>query len=273
MGRVSGNVIQHYYELTGEGPPLVFIHGAFGDSRLWDAQWKHFSSQYRLLRYDLRGHGRTGASDLDRYTMTTYADDLAWLLDAAGIENAVICGLSWGGAIAQVFAVNHPDRLRGLVLAGSTVSMSLTFGETLLRYVFFPKPAMMLVIRTLRVEDFVRFSFWLSNLTLGKEWLQRDQETAQYLRQMMLQIDRDEYRKIWGAIYGFNLQPLEKILCPTLVLNGEHDTKMVFRHTAEILQRITQAESHSLPGAYHAMTVENPAAFNRELARFLKNTL
>ncbi|NIN99031.1 MAG: alpha/beta fold hydrolase, partial [Anaerolineae bacterium] len=72
MPKILSNGLDHYYEQTGEGPSLVFIHGAFGDARVWEPQWKHFLWNYRVLRYDLRGHGRTGASDLDRYTMATY---------------------------------------------------------------------------------------------------------------------------------------------------------------------------------------------------------
>ncbi len=269
MPKILSNGLDHYYEQTGEGPSLVFIHGAFGDARIWEPQWKHFLGNYRVLRYDLRGHGRTGASDLDRYTMATYADDLVSLLNAVKIDSAVVCGLSWGGGIAQAFAVRNPERLKGLVLAGSTVSMSLTLGEKLLRYVLFPRSAMMLTIRMLSVEQFVRFSFWLAGLTLGRHWLNRDEHTLEYLRQCMLQIDRSEYLKIWDAIYGFDLQPLERISCPTLVLNGERDTKMVFRHTGEILRRVPQAEARVLPAAYHAMTLEEPEAFNGLLERFL----
>lgn len=269
MPKIFSNGLHHYYELTGEGPSLIFIHGAFGDARLWEPQWKHFASNYRVLRYDLRGHGRTGASNLEHYSMATYVEDLVSLMNTVNIDAAVICGLSWGGGIAQVFAVRNPDRLQGLVLAGSTVSMSLSLGERLLRYVLFPRSAMMLMIRTLSVDQFVRFSFWLAGLTLGKNWLNKDQDTEEYVRQCMLQIDRGEYLKIWGAIYGFDLQPLEQIQCPTLVLNGEHDTKMVFRHTLEILRRIPQAEAHVLPATYHAMTLEAPKAFNQALELFL----
>jgi pimeloyl-ACP methyl ester carboxylesterase len=187
-----------------------------------------------------------------------------------GIDTAVICGLSWGGGIAQVFAVRYPDRLNGLVLAGSTVSMSLTLGEKLLRYVFFPRAAMRLVIRTLSVEQFVRFSFWLSGLTLGRDWLHKDEGSLAYLRACMLQIERSEYLKIWGAIYGFDLQPLEQIRCPTLVLTGARDSRMVQRHANELLRRVQGAEAQVLPAAYHAMTLEEPETFNGLLEQFLQ---
>lgn len=269
MPKLFCNGLNHYYELSGEGPPLVFIHGAFGDNRLWDPQWEYFVSKYRVLRYDLRGHGKTGASELDRYTMVTYAHDLASIMDTLKIDSAIVCGLSWGGGIAQTFAVRYPQRIQGLVLAGSTATMSLTLGEKVLRYVLFPKWAMLLTIRALSVDRFVRFSFWLAGLTLGKDWLNTDEHTLELIRQSMLQIDSNEYLKIWGAIYGFDLQQLETIRCPTLVLTGERDTKMVMRHANEIVERVPGAEKRVIPAAYHAMTLEQPQAFNRAMEEFL----
>lgn len=270
MSKILSNGLNHYYEQAGEGPPLVFIHGAFGDARMWEPQWRHFSSKYRVLRYDLRGHGRTGPSDLNQYTMETYAEDLVSLLNALSIESAIVCGLSWGGGIAQVFAVRNPERLRGLVLVSSTISMSVTLSEKLVRYVLFPKSAMMLTIRMMSVERFVRFSFWLAGLTLGRHWLNRDEQTLETIRQSMLQIDRTEYLKVWNAIYGFDLQPLETISCPTLILTGERDTKMVLRHSTEILRRVPGAKARILPAAYHAMTLEQPQAVNEALDEFLR---
>ena len=90
MPKILINSSDHYYEQAGEGSSLVFIHGAFADARIWDPQWRYFSSKYPVLRYDLRGHGRTGPSDLDRYSIETYADDLAYLLNALRIESSVV---------------------------------------------------------------------------------------------------------------------------------------------------------------------------------------
>jgi pimeloyl-ACP methyl ester carboxylesterase len=67
MPKKEVNGLLHYYEQIGEGAPLVFLHGAFADSQIWEFQWHYFSSQYRLMRYDLRGHGKTGISQLGSY--------------------------------------------------------------------------------------------------------------------------------------------------------------------------------------------------------------
>jgi pimeloyl-ACP methyl ester carboxylesterase len=272
MSKIRINGLDHYYEQIGEGSSLVFIHGAFADSRIWEPQWNHFSSKYRLLRYDLRGHGRTGTSNLDQYSIATFADDLASLLDALKIHSPIICGLSWGGSIAQAFAIHNPGRLKALVLAGSAVAIDLTLMDKILCDVLFPKWAMLLTIKMMSVEKFTRFSFWLARITLGKQWLSRDEDTREYLEQCMHKMDSREYLKIWEAIYGFHVLPLERIICPTMVLNGEFESKNTFRHTEEILRRVPQAEAKVVSAARHGMNLEEPEAFNEFVDAFLHHS-
>lgn len=269
MPKIRLNELDTYYELSGEGPALVFVHGAFADARLWEPQWKHFSAQYRLLRYDLRGHGRTGVSDRAHYSINTFADDLTCLLGALGCHSPVVCGLSWGGSIAQAFAVRHPGRLKGLILAGSAVAIDLTLVDKLLCRVLFPWWAMRQTIRTLSVENFTRFSLRLARLTRGRHWLSRDADIQAYLEQCMLGMDSGEYLKIWEALYHFHTLPLERVACPTLVLNGEHEPKNAFRHRQEILHRVPHAEARLVPHASHAMNLEEPVVFNRFVEEFL----
>lgn len=266
------NNMDHYYEQSGEGPDLVFVHGAFGDASLWDPQWEYFSWKCRLLRYDLRGHGRSAPSNLDHYTIHTFADDLNSLLDGLEIHAPVICGLSWGGSIAQAFASSNPERLRALILAGSAVSSRLTRGEKLLHDVLLPRWVMLLIIRTLSVRQFVRFSLWLARLKLGKQWLSRDDQSRKYLEQCMLGMDSQEYLKIWASIYDFDLLPLERITCPTLVLNGEYEARDTYRHTREIQRYIPHAEARIVPAAFHAMNRDNAEAFNQFVEEFLQRS-
>ena len=269
MPTLRVNDLDHYYEQHGEGPSLVFVHGAFVDSRMWDPQLKHFSAKYRVLRYDLRGHGRTGPSELKKYSMDAFAEDLSDLLDALEIKNPILCGLSLGGMIAQSFAVQNPGRLKALVLADTAVSVSLTLMDKLQRYVLFPKWAMVLTIRTMNARNFTRFSFWLARATRSEQWMGRDETTREYIELCMVQMNNAEYLKIYEAIYDFRLLPLEKIDCPTLVLNGEHESKSVFRHTEEILRLVPQTGAKVVSGAGHTSNMENPEAFNELVGEFL----
>jgi 3-oxoadipate enol-lactonase len=269
MPTIHINHLDHYYEQAGEGPPLVLIHGAFADLSTWDPQWQFFANRNELLRYDLRGHGRTGPSSQDHYTIGTFADDLAALLYRLDIHQPVLCGQSFGGIIAQALAVQNRTPISCLILASSMVAIDLIPMDRLFCNVLFPKWAMLLAIRTLNARNFARFSLWLGRLTKGKHFLGDDPACAQYLKQCMLRIQSDEYLKIWDALYGFHLLPLENITCPTLVLNGEHEPKSMLAHTRAILRLIPHAKAQLIPASHHASNMDNPAAFNQAVQSFL----
>ena len=102
-----------YFEVAGSGEPIVLIHGGFGDRRMWDDQFD--ARDYRVLRYDHRGFGRSPAPD------TTYSPvrDLIHLLDRAEMDRAHIVGNSLGGALALTFGILHPERVRSLTVVAS----------------------------------------------------------------------------------------------------------------------------------------------------------
>jgi pimeloyl-ACP methyl ester carboxylesterase len=128
---------------------------------------------------------------------------------------------------------------------------------------------MLFIIRTLSVKNFVRFSLWLARLTLGKHWLSQEKATREYLENCMPGMNSSEYLKIWEAIYGFDLLPLENITCPIFVLNGEYESKSTYRHTKEILRRIPQSTAKVVPKASHAMNIDNQKVYNNYLEEFL----
>ena len=269
MATITINGLNHFYDESGSGDPFVLIHGAFVDTGLWDSQFAYFAKRYRVVRYDLRGHGQTGPSELPTYTIDGFADDLESLILELGLEQPIICGMSLGGMIAQAYAVRATANIRALILADTAVSVSLTLSDKLQRYVLFPKWAMKLTIRLLSARNFTRFSFWLAKVTRSGEWFGQDETTAEYVRNQMLRMSDSEYLKIYDAIYGFGIQPLEQIRAPTLVLNGEFESKAVFRHAEELLRRVPHVESAIVPGAGHTSNMENPEAFNRLAEDFL----
>jgi pimeloyl-ACP methyl ester carboxylesterase len=261
--------IHTYHEVIGQGAPLVLVHGGFVDLRMWDPQVDHFSRTHRVIRYDLRGHGRTGPSERSAYSIHLFADDLVALLDHLGVDRATVCGVSLGGMIAQAFAVAYPDRLSALVLAGTAAASALTLGERLQRDLLFPRWALVSLIRLLGARRFVDFSFWLARVTRGERWFGHDEAVRDYVRQAMLRVPTAEYIKIYGAIYGFRLLDLSAIHAPTLILNGEHESASVFHHTRVLSRLISNAKSQVIPEAGHVLNMENPAAFNAAVSAFL----
>src|SRR5260370_7896062 len=117
--KLNANGIDINYEIEGEGPVVTFSHSLACNLSMWDAQVRALKSRYRVLRYDTRGHGQTGAP-AGAYTLDQLAEDLKGLLDGLGIRETHFVGLSMGGMIGQVFALKHPAMIQSLVLCDPT---------------------------------------------------------------------------------------------------------------------------------------------------------
>ena len=107
-----------YYEVAGSGNPVIFIHGFGADSRVWDSQFKTFAEHYLVIRYDIRGHGKSAVPSGERYS---HADDLKALLEHLNIPQASVIGQSLGGGIALDFALAYPEKTTSIVLVDSTL--------------------------------------------------------------------------------------------------------------------------------------------------------
>lgn len=110
------------YEVTGEGPAVVLVHGFGLDMRMWDAQVGHLAGSSRVVRYDCRGFGASGP--FDPGAAYTHAGDLIALLDHLRLGQAVLAGLSFGGRVVMQAALAAPDRVRGLVLLDAVLDQS-----------------------------------------------------------------------------------------------------------------------------------------------------
>jgi pimeloyl-ACP methyl ester carboxylesterase len=116
---VTVNGTRLWLKVDGAGSPVVLIHGSPLDARMWEPQIAPLAEAHRVIRYDVRGYGR---SDPPGSTLYRHADDLAGLLDWLGVERAAVLGLSMGGRLAVDFALAYPARISALILAGSSVS-------------------------------------------------------------------------------------------------------------------------------------------------------
>ena len=118
MAFVRTNGVLLHYRLHGRdgAPALALVNSLGTDARIWDAVIERLSADYRVISYDKRGHGLSGAPPGD-YRLDDHIGDLAALADAVDARRFVLCGVSVGGVIAQGFALRHPDRLAGLVLS------------------------------------------------------------------------------------------------------------------------------------------------------------
>ncbi len=269
--RVRTNEIETYYEIHGPGSarPIVFVHGAWVDRRLWTPQVEALAEDYRAIVYDLRGHGRTGPSAERNYTIELLAADLRALIEALGLKRSVVCGLSLGGMVAQLYAVRY-DALSALVLAGTAVSTRFTRRDRLQRLLF-PRWSMTATVGVLGPERYVDWAFRLARLTRGANWFGRDPDVQEYVRGTMSAFDAAGFNGVFEAIYGFRRTDLAAVDAPTLLVNGEFESRSAFEHAAYIERTVPDARSVVIPDAGHVATLENPAAFTAALRAFLES--
>lgn len=119
-----------YYEVAGSGRTMILIHGLTLDSRMWDDQFETFAQQYQVIRYDLRGFGKSGLPNSESYS---YVDDQKALIDHLGVSHAYVIGLSLGGMIAIDFALEHPEATDALIPVDAVLGgfQWQEFGESL----------------------------------------------------------------------------------------------------------------------------------------------
>ncbi|WP_158811737.1 alpha/beta fold hydrolase [Beijerinckia sp. L45] len=113
---------EFYYEISGEGPPVVLVTGLAGVASYWEPNIAELRKHFTVLRYDHRGTGKSVRSERD-YSIEMLADDLLGLMDAVGFERASLIGHSTGGAIGQVLAARYPERIDRLVLYGTWATL------------------------------------------------------------------------------------------------------------------------------------------------------
>ncbi|WP_224449445.1 alpha/beta fold hydrolase [Haloprofundus salilacus] len=261
------NDVETYYERRGSGPPLVFVHGAILDHTQWTAQMDALGDDYTTFAYDVRGHGRTGGSDRERYSMELFADDLDAFLTALGIERPVICGLSMGGCIAQVYTARHPDRIAGLVLADTFTPELLSRGEWLQRSVMLQ--ATVLPVRLLGYERVEKAMVWLQERLSG-EGVSGDYGNVERLREAGPKMETEEFAKVIRAVVTFHETDLDlsAITAPTLVLYGEHEPPFIRRHVPKLHAELPNATVQEVPGAGHASNLDDPEFFTGAMREF-----
>lgn len=258
-----------WYETTGAGPPLVFLHGAWGNADAWRAQIDVFSENYRVIAPDVRGHGRTGASDRRRYSIDCFVDDLERLLDELDVRRPLLCGVSMGGMIVQAYLDRHPDRAAGAVLAGPIRSMPPVDLPGWLKPFLSPLPALQASLSTSGSTGTFRSLVGAIRATTGGPWLSVDPAVRSRTIDAVDDVSTAEFRKIFAALYAFDPPDLSHVTTPTLAVYGDREASPVKRQGEGIAATVADGRWTEIPGAGHLVNQDRPEAFNATLGEFL----
>lgn len=239
-----------FVRISGQGFPLVFVHGFTTTSEFWREQAEEFSKAYRVIRINLPGHGASPAPTSRSYCLEDFVEDVARVFRELSIEKAVLIGLSMGGIVAQKFALKYPHLLKALVLVDTT---SHGIGPALLANADkrgFKKA----------VEDLSDISFSSSASPALLEWARREViQTPEFVARAAVRSLNDADTR--GS--------LSQIKVPTLVIAGEEDRVTPPQESEILAKGISDSTLALIPGAGHFSMLENPVAFNRILRRFL----
>lgn len=268
MSSLQVSPIALAHDDDGSGLPLVFLHGGWLSGESWAGQRERFGSEYRIIVPDLRGHGRTGPSEARRYTIDLLVDDLDALLTDLGIDECVICGLSLGSMVAQTYAARHPERVRGILLAGAVQTFPPVPMPNAMKQVFSPLP--MLGASLAFAGSGATFRSLLVSIRplTGGPWLSRDPEVRSAALELVDQMPENEFRKVFSALYRFRPPTLGELSVPARVIYGEHEAPPV-KLQSQQLARTLDSEVREIPNAAHLVNRDNPRGFNEVLSELL----
>lgn len=261
MAKIKVNGIELYYELHGpeDAPVLVLNNGIIMNAATsWIFQTKALSSIYRVLQYDCRGQGQSD-HPVEAYSMAGHADDLAGLLDALKIGQAHIAGISYGGEVAQAFALQYPEKTLSLILIDTVSEV---------------EPKLVAVIDSwvdaLRVGDPVGFFHATVPWNFSAEFITNNTEMLEAAKKRYGDLDFPAVIRLCEAFLevDFTAQ-LHEISAPTCIIVGGEDILKGMEYSRILQREIPKTEFHILDGAGHASCWERPEEFNSVVLGFL----
>lgn len=267
-GYAEVNKTKLYYEIAGKGEPLVLIHGSFGDRRFWDLQFYDLSKKFKVLRYDLRGFGRSALPKENEVYRDS--DDLNALIDFLGIKKAHVCGLSFGSFIVFDFGLSHPDKCLSLIPIGPRVA-----GDDLDEYKTPNVDTLRAIIS--KVTEIIKSKGAkeaTDYLWTGDHGMAKTVVTTR-TRHALLKMGY-EY-SWWRYLHGnkrefafpMAIKKLNEIRIPTLIVTAEYDLDLCKNVAAIMAKEIPGAKLVSIKKAGHIMNMDQPEGFNKIISKFI----
>lgn len=261
VGYADIGEISLYYEFAGKGPPFVLLHGGLGDNRMWEDQFEFFSQDFKVIRYDARGFGRSQVPDKPYFPYR----DLRTLLKSLQIEKAHVMGLSMGGAVALDFTLEFPEMVKNLILAAPAVH-GFPYSEE-----FTLKGAELFAIsldKGAEAAARVLFQDPLWSHTIPPEGLLE-------VRERFNQMATDFFRVFrWDLHHIQTLHPpaitrIAEIISPVLLIAAGNDHPENLAAIDRLEAELKNSKKVVMKDTGHMLNMEKPQEFNRIVMDFL----
>ena len=260
---IAGDGTRIHYEVTGitKRAPVLLVQGLGGEKNSWNLQRAALALRHRTIAFDNRGAGRSDKPD-GKYNLEEMADDAIAVLDAAGIENAHVVGLSMGGAISQIIALKHPNRVRSLTLV-ATACRNHAWREELLQS----------WATTAETEGMAAVGKEAARWMIGPRSFRRVLPALGWMGPLQLFNPANAFvsqvKAILSTDDGALNTELANIVCPTMVVVGNQDVLTPRGDAEEIASLIPTADLVVISGGAHGLHIEHASTFNRILLEFL----
>ena len=257
MPTLQVNNINLNYEIKGQGPSILFIHGLGSSHRDWEEQVSYFSKDYQTVAFDVRGHGQSD-KPTGPYSIKLFSDDTAELIKSLDLSPAHIVGISMGGMIAFQLAVDYPDVLKSMTIVNSGPEMiARSFKEKLMIF------QRSVIFRLLSMHK-------IGEILAGRLFPNTGQEE---LREKMIsrwaENDKQAYMDSFKALVGWSVSDnISAFDCPTLVIAADEDYTPVSLKE-DYVARMKNAQLTVIKDSRHATPLDQPLEFNKTLADFL----
>jgi pimeloyl-ACP methyl ester carboxylesterase len=264
-GFVNSGHARVYYETTGEGIAFVMIHAGVADSRQWNNEFAFFARNYQVVRYDMRGYGKSEPVDGE----FNHLDDLAAVLNALGLqEPVVIMGCSMGGGIAMDFALTHPSRVRALIMVGSAPSGLELDVPTPAKFADAEKA---FEAGDLDLVCEIETQIWFDGT--GRTPEQVNQEMRKLLYEMNRQALAHEAKRLGKRLPNTPTPAFDRLgdlKIPVLIIVGAHDTPYILAAADYMAEKIPSAQKAIMEDAAHLPNMDHPGEFQAHVRNFLE---
>lgn len=273
MPEAKINGAEIYYQDQGEGFPIVFTHGLGGDHTNWVAQVQEFCKKYRVITWDVRGHGRSEVTG-DGYSIDRFVEDLHGLLCLLGVERAHVAGLSMGGWISWVYALAHPENTAALVLSDSAGMQAGMTAEQMKQ----KRDMFLLSADIAEKEGRAGLADTSVSLMFSPEFIQNSPEAVEVVKKRIsadpgigyARTIKNIFAPFWDTPHEEINAMLSAIKAPCLIVCGDKDQLTPLPTQQALHKAIPGSRLEVIPGAGHVPTIEAAGTWNRLVMDFLE---